>query len=111
MRIVKRYSNRKLYDTAMKRYVRLQDLARIVREGQEVRVVDNVTNDDLTTVTLSRVLLEKEKRRKRPLPPELFASLLRPGPGGARPGEMLRTIERLRARVASLERRLALLGR
>ena len=111
MRIVKRYSNRKLYDTEMKRYVRLLDLARIVREGQEVRVVDNVTNEDLTTVTLSRALLEKEKRRKRPLSAEVFASLLLSGIGGARPRELLRTISHLRRRVASLERRLTLLGR
>ncbi len=111
MRIVKRYSNRKLYDTHAKRYVRLQDVAALVRGGERIRVVDNVTSEDLTTATLSRILMEKERRRKRPMSPAFFASLLRFGPGPGKAGDLRRTVASLEARVASLERRLTPEGR
>ncbi len=57
-RIVKRYENRKLYDTTEKRYVSLDDIAGFVRAGEEVEVVDNATGADLTAHTLAKVILE-----------------------------------------------------
>jgi polyhydroxyalkanoate synthesis repressor PhaR len=62
-RIVKRYTNRKLYDTEQSRYVTLEDIARLVREGEDVRVVDNEAGEDLTAVTLAQIILEEEKRK------------------------------------------------
>ena len=62
-RIIKRYSNRKLYDTDQSRYVTLDDIARLIRENQDVRVVDNETQGDLTAVTFAQIILEEEKRK------------------------------------------------
>lgn len=61
-RIVKRYANRKLYDTRDSRYVTLQQIAKYVREGEEVRIIDNRTKEDLTNVTLAQIIYEEEKK-------------------------------------------------
>lgn len=111
MRIVKRYSNRKLYDTRAKRYVRLDEIASLIRGGERVRVVDTSTERDLTTVTLSRILVERELRRRGPLPKSFFTAALRaeewPREVAASRQGLLRTVARLEHRVASLERELA----
>ena len=62
-RVIKRYTNRKLYDTDQSRYVTLEDIARLIRENEEVRVVDNETQEDLTAVTFAQIILEEEKRK------------------------------------------------
>ena len=64
MRIIKRYSNRKLYDTAAKEYITLEAIADLIRAGEEIQVVDNVTEEDLTALTLSQIILEQEKKKK-----------------------------------------------
>jgi len=64
MRIIKRYSNRKLYDTTESRYVTLDNLAQMVRDGVELQVLDNASKDDLTSVTLAQIIFEEEKRRR-----------------------------------------------
>lgn len=79
MTTIKRYSNRKLYDVARKRYVKLDEIAALVCGGEEVRVVDNVTHDDLTSVTLAQILLERERRGRSPLPKSFFVSALKQG--------------------------------
>ncbi|MBM4243314.1 MAG: hypothetical protein FJ148_05785 [Deltaproteobacteria bacterium] len=63
-RIVKRYANRKLYDTTTSRYVALDDIAGLIRNGEEVEVTDNETGADLTAVTLAQIILEEERRNK-----------------------------------------------
>jgi polyhydroxyalkanoate synthesis regulator protein len=55
-RIIKRYSNRKLYDTKDSRYVTLLQIAEMVRSGEEVQIIDNNTKDDLTEVTLAQII-------------------------------------------------------
>jgi polyhydroxyalkanoate synthesis repressor PhaR len=62
-RVIKRYTNRKLYDTDQSRYVTLDDIARLIRENVEVRVIDNESQDDLTAVTFAQIILEEEKRK------------------------------------------------
>lgn len=62
-RVIKRYTNRKLYDTDQSRYVTLDDIARLIRENEDVRVIDNETQDDLTAVTFAQIILEEEKRK------------------------------------------------
>src|SRR5689334_13206664 len=62
-RIIKRYTNRKLYDTDQSRYVTLDDIARLIRENEEVRVIDNESQEDLTAVTFAQIILEEEKRK------------------------------------------------
>lgn len=61
-KLVKRYANRKLYDTERSCYVTLDDIALMVREGDDVRVVDNKSGQDLTTVTLAQIIFEAEKK-------------------------------------------------
>jgi polyhydroxyalkanoate synthesis repressor PhaR len=67
-RIVKRYSNRKLYDTVESRYVTLPQIAVLVRNGVDVRIIDNNTKEDLTSVTLAQILYEEERKQSRALP-------------------------------------------
>jgi polyhydroxyalkanoate synthesis repressor PhaR len=62
-RVIKRYTNRKLYDTDQSRYVTLDDIAKLIRDNEEVRVIDNETQDDLTAVTFAQIILEEEKRK------------------------------------------------
>ncbi len=78
MRLIKRYSNRKLYDTATRTYITLEGVAGLVQEGAEIKVVDNETDEDLTTVILSQLLLERERSR-RSLSSGLLSGLLRSG--------------------------------
>ena len=80
-RTIKRYGNRKLYDPEAGRYVTLDDLARMVGDGEEVRVVDQRSGDDLTTVVLAQVLLEGLKQRTARIPREVLVRLIRIGFG------------------------------
>lgn len=104
-RVIKRYSNRKLYDTRDSRYVTLLQIAEFVRAGEEVQIIDNTTKEDLTEVTLAQILFEEQKQKssKSAVPLERLRELLstqtervlsdlREGPigrliQGARPGE------------------------
>ena len=61
-RIIKRYANRKLYDTQRSRYVTLDQIAAMIRAGEDVKIVDNNSKDDLTALTLTQILFEEEKK-------------------------------------------------
>ena len=61
-KVIKRYTNRKLYDTEESRYVTLEEIARMIKGGAEVKVVDNRTKEDLTSVTLAQIIFEEEKK-------------------------------------------------
>ncbi len=60
--LIKKYANRKLYDTHTSRYITLEQIAELVRDGHEIRVVDRDNGHDLTQVTLSQVVLSEQKR-------------------------------------------------
>ena len=60
--LIKKYANRKLYDTRTSRYVTLEGIAQLVRDGHEIEVVDRDNGKDLTQVTLSQIVLSEEKR-------------------------------------------------
>lgn len=60
--LIKKYANRKLYDTRTSRYVTLEELAHLVRDGHDIRVVDRDTGADLTQVILSQIVLTEERR-------------------------------------------------
>jgi len=64
VRVIKRYSNRKLYDMTDSRYITLERIAEFVRIGEEIQVVDNQSGEDLTAVILSQILFEQEKRKR-----------------------------------------------
>lgn len=70
--IIKKYSNRKLYDTKEKKYINLSEISRLIREGLEIKVVDNQTKEDITSLVLAQIIVEQEKTKKRMLPPILF---------------------------------------
>src|SRR6185295_11602794 len=74
--LIKKYGNRRLYDTAGSRYVNLDDLAAHVRAGREVRVVDAKTGQDLTRVTLTQIITEDAKDKPTGLPLELLRQLI-----------------------------------
>ncbi len=76
-RLIKRYDNRKLYDTEASAYVSLRDVAELVRRGETVEVVDNTSGDDLTAQTLTQIILEEGKRGDHLLPTDLLHDLLR----------------------------------
>ena len=78
-RTIKRYGNRKLYDVAASAYVSLEDIAALIRGGETVEVLDNVTGEDITAQTLTQIVLEEGKRGKSVLPTELLHDLLRRG--------------------------------
>ena len=79
VRLIKRYESRKLYDTEESRYVSLEDIAVWVREGQEVKVVDNASSSEVTAQTLTQIILEEGRRGTRFLPSELLHDLVRVG--------------------------------
>jgi len=79
IRLIKRYGSRKLYDTEESRYVSLEELGAWVRQGQQVRVIDNDTSEDVTAPTLTQVILEDGKRGSSFLPSELLHELIRQG--------------------------------
>jgi polyhydroxyalkanoate synthesis repressor PhaR len=75
-RIVKRYSNRKLYDTKDSRYVTLLQIAEMVRSGEEVQIIDNNSKQDLTEVTLAQIIYEEQKAHSRSVPLQTLKELL-----------------------------------
>ena len=74
--LIKKYGNRRLYDTAGSRYVNLDDLAALVRGGKEVRIVDAKTGRDLTRVTLTHIITEDARDKPTGLPLELLRQLI-----------------------------------
>lgn len=67
-RIIKRYPNRKLYDSRDKRFVKLGDIATLIRQEEEIQVVDNVTGRDITVSVLEQIIFQQESRRWRGAP-------------------------------------------
>jgi polyhydroxyalkanoate synthesis repressor PhaR len=76
--LIKKYGNRRLYDTAHSRYITLEELAEIIRGGEDVRVVDAKSGEDLTTSTLAQIIIEG-RGAARLLPVPLLVQLIRMG--------------------------------
>ena len=74
--VIKKYGNRRLYDSSNSQYVNLDDIAGLVREGQQVQVVDAKTGQDLTRVTLTQIITEDAKEKQTGLPLELLRQLI-----------------------------------
>ncbi len=74
--VVKKYGNRRLYDTSSSTYVNLEDLAKMVRNGTDIQVVDAGTGEDLTRVTLTQIIVEDAKEQPGGLPLELLKQLV-----------------------------------
>ena len=76
--LIKRYANRKLYNTETSRYITLKGIAELIEQGAEVRVVDNETGEDITSVALSQILVDNE-RAQRAVPRTLLSDLIQRG--------------------------------
>ena len=88
--IIKRYQNRKLYNTQSKRYITLEEIENLIKSEKEIKVIDNSTGRDITPITLSQIIFEFEKNRSGFLPIKLLLSLVQSG--GNRIDELRRNI-------------------
>lgn len=75
--LIRKYGDRRLYDTSASRYVKLEDVARMVRDGIEVRVVDARSGKDLTHVIMTQIIVEDARDREVALPLQLLTQLVR----------------------------------
>src|SRR5215813_7855680 len=94
-RVIKRYANRKLYDTQRSRYVTLDQIAEMIRGGEDVKIVDNNSKEDLTTVTLAQIIFEEEKKQKSFLPLNAMRNIIQSGG------------ERIEERVSQAQRKVS----
>lgn len=104
--LIKKYANRKLYDTRTSRYVTLDDIARLVREGNDISVVDRDSGHDLTQVILSQIVLTEERRGPKKLVDAGADALQERGQALLHyvrrtlvPGELVSEVERRRGNV------------
>ncbi|MBZ5510760.1 MAG: polyhydroxyalkanoate synthesis regulator DNA-binding domain-containing protein [Acidobacteriia bacterium] len=74
--VIRKYANRRLYDTSASRYVNLEDIAALIRNGTDVQVVDAKTGQDLTRVTLTQIILEDARDEPAGLPLDLLRKLI-----------------------------------
>ena len=86
--VIKRYPNRKLYNTIDKQYITLEGVGELIQKGNDVHVVDNATGEDLTALTLSQVIFEQEKKQMGFLPRSVLTGLIQAG------GSTLETVRR-----------------
>jgi len=97
IRLIKRYGSRKLYDTEESRYVSLEELAGWIRSGQQIRVIDNKTSDDVTSQTLTQIISEEGRKGTALLPNEMLHELIRIGEQAVSTG-----VEQLQTRMDQL---------
>jgi polyhydroxyalkanoate synthesis repressor PhaR len=88
MPLIKRYPNRKLYNTETKQYITLDGIAELIRQGNEVTVIDHPSGDDLTALTLTQIIVEQEKKQSGLLPRSVLAGLIQAG------GDRLSSLQR-----------------
>ncbi len=81
IKIIKRYQNRKLYDTHESSYVTLDEIAKMIKGGEDLRVIDNKTKNDITAATLTQLLYESERKAKTQPSVELLKEVIRHGDG------------------------------
>jgi len=108
MPVIKRYPNRKLYDTTAKQYISLEGITDLIRRGEDVQVVDHATGEDLTTLILTQIIVEQEKQQSGFLPRPVLTGLIQSG--GATLSNLRRSLtaplDLLRQVDEEIERRL-----
>ena len=92
VKVIKRYQNRKLYDTHQSCYVTLDEIAEMIMRGEEVVVLDNRTKKDITSATLTQIIFEKQKRSKVTIPVNTLRDIIQVG-GGTFSGFLSKTAE------------------
>ena len=75
--VIKKYTNRRLYNNNESKYVKLDDIAEVIRQGHDIRVIDTQTDEDITKQILAQIILEEEKNKKTLLPETLLYQIIR----------------------------------
>lgn len=106
IRLIKRYESRKLYDTEESRYVSLDEISNWIRQGQEVRVMDNASGGDVTSQTLTQIILDEGRKGTSLLPSELLHDLVRLGERAVNTGieQVQHSVDRLIDRLGPVRR-------
>jgi len=99
-RLIKRYGNRKMYDTQASRYVTLDNVAELVRTGEDLRIIDNDSGEDLTAVTFAQIIFEEEKRKNGLLGLPVLRWIIQQG--GATLHDILTSVDRGREALGSV---------
>jgi len=81
MRTIKKYQNRKLYDTRDSCYITLEEIAKLIQKGEDIVVIDNRTKNDVTSIILTQILVDQEKSHKSILPLSMLKQIIRGGSG------------------------------
>ncbi len=111
MIIIKRYSNRKLYNTTAKQYITLEGIAELLRKDEDVQVVDHASGEDLTALTLAQIIFDQEKKSSGIMPRNMLNRLVHAGEdklSGLRralfaPGDLARQVdEEIERRIQAL---------
>lgn len=117
-KVIKRYQNRKLYDTDASCYVTLDEIAEMIQQGEDVSVVDNRNQKDITAATLTQIIFEKQKRSESPVPITTLRYIIQQGDGSFSSylskqgdGSQLDVIRQLETQVKELSSKLELLER
>jgi len=117
-KIIKRYQNRKLYDTDASCYVTLDEIAEMIQQGEEVTVIDNRNQKDITAATLTQIIFEKQKRSETPVPIATLRHIIQEGDGSfssflakAADGNQIDIINALEKQVRELSTKLEQLER
>jgi len=112
-KIIKRYQNRKLYDTDASCYVTLDEIAEMIQQGEDVTVVDNRNQKDITAITLTQIIFEKQKRSESPVPISTLRHIIQHGDGSfssflskGSDGNQLDVIRTLETQVRDLSSKL-----
>ena len=75
--MIKKYANRRLYNSAEKRFVKLEEIAEVIRNGSDIKVIDTVTDEDITRQVLTQIIMEEEKNNKELIPTSLMYRVIR----------------------------------
>jgi len=100
--LIKRYANRKLYNTESSRYITLKGIAELIEQGEEVRVIDNESGEDITSIALSQILVDNE-RGGRAMPHSLLSDMIQRG-GDALYGALKRGVEDASDGIGEIQR-------
>ncbi|MDP6673634.1 MAG: polyhydroxyalkanoate synthesis regulator DNA-binding domain-containing protein [Gammaproteobacteria bacterium] len=76
-KLIRKYVNRRLYDTSQSRYVNLEDLRRLIVAGAEIRVIEQASGEEITTTVLLQIIEETQRSGSRLLKPEFLSRLIR----------------------------------
>ncbi len=95
--LIKRYANRKLYNTESSRYITLKGISELIREGKDIRVIDNESGDEITSIVLSQILVDDQKQGRdrdgaNPLSGQMLSELIQKG-GDALYGVLRRSVD------------------